>query len=47
MSCLAPILLGNQDPSQVSSPNPSPSLFILKVALPDGVGLIANLLDEP
>lgn len=47
MSCFAPILLGNQDPSQVSSPNPSPSLFILKVTRPDGVGLMASLLDEP
>lgn len=47
MSCFAPILMGNQDPSQAASPNPSPSLFILKVAIPDGVGLIADLLGEP
>lgn len=47
MSVFAPILLGNQDPSQVSRPNPSPSLVILRVELPDGVGLLANLLNGP
>lgn len=47
MSGFALILLGNQDLSQVSSPNPSLSLFILRVALPDGVGLVANLLNGP
>ena len=46
MSYFAPIPLSNQGQSQVSSSNPSPSLFILKVSLPDGVGLIADLLDE-
>lgn len=37
MSCFVPISLGNQDPSRISSPNPYPSLFILRMAPQDGI----------